>query len=133
AVPHHPPPDIADQAEYQMLRAAEDRASAATRLSLRRRGDGSIDGRFRIPEASGGRLRAYLQAFMSPRRLHLDTPFGPVEDTAPDEFADLPLDRRQGVAFLALLENIPTDTLPQHGGTATSVVVAIDLDTLRAD
>ena len=53
---------------------------------------------------------------MSPRRLHLDTPFGPAEDTAPDEFADLPLERRQGVAFVALLEHIPTHDLPQHGG-----------------
>ena len=78
-------------------------------------------------------MRAYLHAFTSPRRRHLNTPFGPIEDASPDEFADLPLDRRQGIAFAALLENIPTESLPQHGGTATSVVVAIDYETLLAD
>jgi len=130
---HHLAPDIADDAEYHALLAAEDRASTATRLSMRRRGDGSTDGAFRIPDSAAGRVRAYLHAFMSPRRLHLDTPFGPAEDTAPDEFADLPMERRQGVAFVALLEHIPAHDLPQHGGTATSVVVAIDHETLRAD
>jgi hypothetical protein len=34
-------PDIADEAEYQRLLAAERRASAATRLNLRKRGGGS--------------------------------------------------------------------------------------------
>jgi hypothetical protein len=126
-------PDVADAHEYQALLAAEDRASAATRLSLRRRGDGSSDGHFRIPDALDGRLRAYLHAVTSPRRHHLDTPFGPLEATAPDEFADLPLDRRQGIAFAALLENILSDSLPQHGSTATSVVVTIDYDTLLGD
>ncbi len=129
----HLAPDIADEAEYQALLAAEDRASAATRLTMRRRGDGSHDGSFRIPDALAGRVRAFLHAFMAPRRRHLDTPFGPVEEATCDEFADLPLARRQGIAFAALLENIPTDSLPQHGGTATSVVVAIDYDTLLAD
>ena len=36
----HLAPDIADEGEYQALLAAEDRASAATRLTMRRRGDG---------------------------------------------------------------------------------------------
>ena len=129
----HVAPDIADEVEYQALLAAEDRASAATRLTMRRRGDGSTDGSFRIPDALAGRLRTYLHAFISPRRRHLDTPFGPIEDASPDEFAELPLDRRQGLAFAALLENVSTESLPQHGGAATSVVVVIDYETLRAD
>ena len=111
---HHLAPDVADGAEYQALLAAEDRASAATRLSLRRRGDGSTDGTFRIPDSAAGRMRAYLNAVMSPRRLHLETPFGPAEDTAPDEFADLPLEHRQGVAFVALLEHVPPTTCPSR-------------------
>ncbi|MBF4768031.1 DUF222 domain-containing protein [Nocardioides agariphilus] len=129
----HVAPDIADQAEYQALLAAEDRASAATRLTMRRRGDGSTDGSFRIPDALAGRVRTYLHAYLSPRRRRLDTPFGPVEDSTPDEFGDLPIARRQGIAFAALLENIPTDTLPRHGGTATSVVIAVDYDDLVAE
>ena len=126
-------PEIADQAEYDALLAAEDRASAATRLTLRRRGDGATDGHFRIPDALAGRVRAFLHAYLAPRRRHLDTPYGPHADTTPDEVADLPIERRQGIAFAALLENIPTTTLPHHGGTATTIVVGIDHDTLRAD
>ena len=52
---------------------------------------------------------------------------------APDEFAQLPLARQRGEAFVALLENIPTTSLPRHGGTATSVMVVLDYDTLLAD
>lgn len=35
------------------------------------------------------------------------------------------------MAFCALLEHVPASGLPQHGGTATQVVVMIALDTLR--
>ena len=76
-------PDIADQAEYRRLLAAERHAHAATRLSLRPRGDGSTDLHARIPDHVAGRLRAYLNAFTAPRRHHhwppdpVDTPYGP--------------------------------------------------------
>jgi hypothetical protein len=129
----HLAPEIADEAEHRALLAAEDRASAATRLTMRRRGDGATDGHFRIPDALAGRLRAYLHAYMSPRRGHLTTPFGPADAPTPDEVADLPIERRQGIAFATLLEHIPTDALPQHGGTATTLVVALDYDTLVGD
>jgi hypothetical protein len=38
--------------------------------------------------------------------------------------------RRRGQAFLALLENIPTSHLPRHGGTATTLTITLDHDTL---
>lgn len=63
-------PEIAEEAEYQRLLAAERRAHAATRLHLRPRGDGSTDGHFRVPDQVAGRLRAYLNAFTAPRRRH---------------------------------------------------------------
>jgi hypothetical protein len=40
------------------------------------------------------------------------------------------LPRRRGEAFCALLEHFPADRLPRHGGTATSVVVTVDLDAI---
>jgi len=123
-------PDIADELEYQRLLAAEARAHAATRLSLRPRGDGSTDLHARIPDHAANRLRAYLNAYTAPRRRHLDSPFGPVETTDTDEFARLPIARQRGEAFVALLENIPTTHLPRHGGSATSVMVTLDLKTL---
>jgi len=123
-------PDIADELEYQRLLAAEARAHAATRLSLRPRGDGSTDLHARIPDHAANRLRAYLNAYTAPRRRHLDSPFGPVETADTDEFAQLPIARQRGEAFVALLENIPTTHLPRHGGSATSVMVTLDLKTL---
>src|SRR4051794_41508579 len=68
--------DLADQAEYRRLLAAEQRADAATRLWLRRRGDGCTDLHARIPEHTADRLTTYLNAFTAPRRRHLHPPGG---------------------------------------------------------
>jgi hypothetical protein len=123
----HLAPDIADAHEYQKLLAAERRANAATRLSMRRRGDGSTDLKARIPDTTAGRLTAFLNAFTAPRRHHQ------MNQTEPDEFAALPVDRQRGIGFVALLENIPSTSLPRHGGTATTVMVTLDYATLLAD
>ena len=61
-------PEQYDDQERQALLAAERPASAATRLTLHARGDGSVDLRARIPEASAARLQTYLEAFTAPRR-----------------------------------------------------------------
>jgi hypothetical protein len=66
------------------------------------------------------RLRTYLESYTSPRR-------GPLGD----DVEQLPAPRRRGEAFCALLENLPANALPKHGGTATSVMVTIDLESLR--
>ena len=114
----HLAPEVADEAEYQRLLAEETRAQAATRLSFRPRGDGSTDLHARVPDHVANRLRTYLDAYTSPRR----TPLGEVDA--------LPVARRRGEAFVAFLENVPDTGLPVHGGTTTSVMVTLDLDTL---
>ena len=58
-----------DDQERRALLAAERRASAATRLTLHVRGDGSVDLRARIPEATAARLQTYLEAFTAPRQV----------------------------------------------------------------
>jgi hypothetical protein len=133
-------PDLADEHEYEQLLAAERRAAAATKLNFRHRGDGSTDVHARVPDHVAGRLRAYVNAFTAPRRRHhwqtgaeVETPFGPLVEAEPDEFANLPTERQRGIAFVALLENIPTGFLPRHGGKATSVGVTIAYDALVAD
>jgi hypothetical protein len=114
-------PDVADDHEARALRAEEARARTATRLSFQPRGEGSTDLHARLPDHVASRLRIYLDAYTSPRR----TP-------SPDSDVDrLPLARRRGEAFCALLEHIPTDSLPTHGGTPTTVMVTLDLDQLR--
>lgn len=76
----------------------------------------------RFPDHVASRLRAYLDAYTSPRRaVFLDS-----------EVDQLPLARRRGEAFCALLEHVPSDGLPRHGGSATSVMVMIDLGSLRS-
>jgi hypothetical protein len=119
-------PERYDDQERKTLLAAEHRASAATRLSLHVRGDGSADLRARIPEATAARLQTYLEAFTAPRR--------EASSSQTDE-ADgrrVPADQRRGQAFCALLEAVHPDRLPLHGGTATTVVVTIPYDGLAS-
>jgi hypothetical protein len=111
-------PEVAEEAEYQGLLAQERRARAATKLFFRPRGNGSTDVNIRLPDPVANRLRTYLDGYTSPRNKRL----GEVEE--------LPLSRRRGEAFCALLENLPASGLPRQGGTATSVLVTIDYATL---
>ena len=51
---------------------------------------------------------------------------------ADDDVSQLPYPRRLGEAFCALLERLPGKLLPQHGGAATTVMVTIPFEQLRA-
>lgn len=119
-------PEVGDEADRRALETAERRASAATSLHLRRRGDGSTDVHARIPDHVAERLRTYLDALTSPRVDALD--HGVVD---PATGQRLPGHRLAGEAFVALLERVDPQRLPLHGGAATTVVVTIDLDSLR--
>jgi hypothetical protein len=114
-------PEIADEAEYRRLVAEEKLSRAETRLNIRDRGDGSSEILGRIPTPLAHRFNTYLDAYTSPRR----HPCGDVDQ--------LSAPRRRGEALCALLENLPVSGLPKHGGTATSVMVILDLDHLKAD
>ena len=107
--------EIAEEAEYQRLLKEEQAASAATRLTMRRRGDGSTDIHARVPDATAARLRTFLNAYTAPRRHHGDR---------------LPIERLRGEGFVAVLENIPTDSLPRHGGVATTLMVIVEHERL---
>jgi hypothetical protein len=60
-------PELFEDHERRLLEKAERNADRATRLTLKKRGDGSTDLRARIPDAIATRLRTYLDAFTSPR------------------------------------------------------------------
>jgi hypothetical protein len=113
-------PEVAEGHEHRALLAQEEHARAETRLSFHPRGDGTVDLHLRLPEPVGNRLRTYLDAYTSPRRIALDS-----------DVDQLSLRRRRGEAFCALLEHLPATGLPRQGGTATQVLVMIDYDTLR--
>ena len=67
-----------------------------------------------------GRLRTYLDAYTSPRHQGVG------------EGDRVPPRRRRGQAFGAFLENVDRARLPLHGGDATTVLVTIDLETLKS-
>jgi hypothetical protein len=117
-------PEIADEEERRRLEAEERAARRATSLTMRARGDGATDIRIRVPDHVAARLEVYLESLASPRQ--------PGRPDPNDEQARLPYPRRLGEAFCALLERLPAKVLPQHGGTATSVMVTIPFDRLRA-
>ena len=133
-------PEIADAAEARRLAALEAEAHRRTRLSLRRVGDGTTRLSGLLPDAAATRLATYLQAFTSPRQP------GPAEAdpsdatlaAAPGEaglepVARLAYPRKLGEAFCQLLETLDPARLPIHGGDATTVVVTLSLDALRAE
>jgi hypothetical protein len=124
-------PEVGEEADRRALERADARASAATRLSIRRRGDGSSDLSARIPDHAAARLKTYLEAFTSPRVDALDghLPGGVVDEATGQR---LPADRLAGAAFVALLESVDPDRMPDQGSGATTLVVTIDLAALQS-
>nr|WP_300050130.1 HNH endonuclease signature motif containing protein [uncultured Nocardioides sp.] len=128
-------PEIAEAAEAARLADLEAHAEQHTRLTMRRLGDGTTRISSRVPDAAATRLATYLDAFTNPRiasdpRARL-APGS--EATAGDPVARLAYPKRMGQAFVQLLESLDPTRLPIHGGDATTVVVTIDFDALKAD
>jgi hypothetical protein len=121
-------PDIAEAHEQELLRRAEALARRTTSLTMRRRGDGTTDIHARVSDAVAGRLRTYLEAYAAPRRAHLDEEHDRVDPDTGQRISHATL---MGRAFGSMLESIPAERLPQHGGSATTVLVTIDEETLR--
>ena len=119
-------PDVAEDHERRALEDEERRARRLTRLTFRRRGDGTTEIHARVCDAVAGRLRTYLEAFANPRRDDADDPHA---QPPPQQRA--PLEVRLGRAFCSLLETLPASVLPRHGGSATTLVITIGLEQLR--
>lgn len=113
-------PDLGEDAERAALEAEERRARRTTTLVTRSNGDGTTSIRIKVPDACADRLLTYLHAITSPRR-----------DAAAEPGERVPHEVKLGQAFCSLLEVLDPQRLPVHGGDATTVVVTIDLQTLR--
>jgi len=130
-------PDIAEAELAKKLEAEEDRAREKASLRFRRLGDGRTRISGTLPDAAAARFTGCLDAYGNPRRDHLNSdgqgagPFGRTSAGDTGEF--IPLHRRRAYALIALLEALDPRQLPEHGGEATTVVVTISLDQLRAD
>jgi Domain of unknown function (DUF222) len=117
-------PDTCEEQEGRALEREERRAAAASGLSLRRIGDGTTRLSGRLPDPVADRLRTYLEAYAAPRRRSGVAGRDGTHRAMPR--------RRLGQAFAEFLENVDPRRMPLHGGDATTVLVTIDLETLRS-
>jgi hypothetical protein len=125
-------PEVADAEEARRLRDEERHAREKTRLSVRPLGDGTARLTGRLPDAVASRLKTYLEAFTAPRAAaRVDGSASAQGLLAPDD--RMPYPRRLGEAFCSLLERLDPARLPAHGGDATTVMVTMTLDQLRAE
>ena len=115
-------PEVAEAHEAKLLEAEEQAAWDRASISRRTLGQGMSRATVTLPDAAMDRWFTQLHAFSSPRR---------EGHVPPDE--RVPYPTRLAHAFTALLERIPHDWLPAHGGTNTTVVVTIDQDQLTRD
>ncbi|RNM13614.1 HNH endonuclease signature motif containing protein [Nocardioides pocheonensis] len=124
-------PEVAEAEEARRWASEERHAREKTRISLRTLGDGTSRLTGRLPDAAASRLKTYLEAFTSPRVSAGSTTASAQRSLAPVD--RVPYPRRLGQAFCALLEHLDPATLPHHGGDATTVIVTVGLDQLRAE
>jgi len=117
-------PELDEEHERRLLERDQARARKLTHLTTRKVGDGTTTLKAHLPDAVAGRLLTYLHAYTNPRHDN------GVQTEAPDDRA--PYDVRLGHAFCSLLEHLDPHRLPLHGGTATTVMVTIDLDALMS-
>lgn len=119
-------PDGADELLGKKLQDEEQRAWDATRFSTRRCGDGTTDGKFKLPDADADVLQAAIEGIIAPRRANFNETRHGVDD-----FNALPRDQRMGLAFTELINHLPTEALPKAGGLAATVAVMVNIGDLR--
>jgi hypothetical protein len=117
-------PAGADEAEGRTLAREEDRARRLAYLTVRDHGDGTSEGRFRLPTLHAQLLTKTLEALTSPRhagQARLDPTTG----------TRLPHPTLLGHGLIELLEHhLNPHTLPGTGGSPFTVVVTLALDAL---
>ncbi|MGH3510619.1 MAG: DUF222 domain-containing protein, partial [Nocardioidaceae bacterium] len=113
-----------DAHEDALMRGEERSARAKARLTMHDNDDGTTIGHFTVPALQASMLRKILDSMTAPRRARLgasEAQTGPA------------LERRdwahaRGLAFLELLEHLPTDHL--HGKVPATIVVTVQHDKL---
>ncbi|KQZ89027.1 hypothetical protein ASD62_06630 [Phycicoccus sp. Root563] len=136
-----------DAHEEAVLRAEEEQALAATKLTLHDNRDGTITGHFTVPTLAGQILKKVIQQIASPRRFAQraaqdararaaecgsDLSDARVAEATWARFRAEGLDwsQKYGHAFVELLEHLPTDHLT--GKVNATVLVTLDHERLAA-
>ena len=136
-----------DAHEDAVLRSEEERALAATKLTLHDNHDGTTTGHFTVPTLAGQILKKVVQQIASPRRFAQQAArdararaqaqgealtADAVAEATWEAFRaeDLDWSQKYGRAFVELLEHLPTDHL--SGKVNATVLVTLDHDQLKA-
>jgi hypothetical protein len=117
-------PEAADAAEGRALAKDEAKARALAHFSVHDNGDGTSDGRFKLPTLHAQLLKKALEALTSPRRIGE----GRVD---PQTGKKLPHSTLLGQGLMELLECHLSD-LPSVNGSPFTLVVTIGLDALMS-
>ena len=115
-------PEAADEAEGRKLAKDEAKARALAHFSVRDNGDGTSEGRFKLPTLHAQLLKKALEALTAPRRIgegRLDPATG----------KKLPHSTLLGHGLMELVENHLSD-LPSVNGSPFTLVVTIGIDAL---
>lgn len=121
-------PTAADEAEGRTLAKEEERARRLTHLTLRDNGDGTTDGRFRLPTLHAELLKKALDELTSPRRIGEAR-----QDTDTDTGKKLPYSTLLGHGFMELLErHLDLRSLPGSSGSPFTIVVTVSLEALMS-
>ncbi|WP_250246808.1 HNH endonuclease signature motif containing protein [Aeromicrobium sp. Leaf245] len=120
--------DEVDADEDELLRKKEEAARAKTSFSMWDNNDGTVTGRFTLPEAQGAMLKTALDALAAPHQKvgTVNAATGQMDEVGFGQTYP----QRLGHAFATLVEHIPADSLPSNGGVSAVVTVNLDLDTL---
>ena len=123
-----------DEDEDEQLRSEEAKALAKTRLTMRDNRDGTMSGHFTVPTLGGSMLRKVIQQIASPRRDRQRQARGLGCEGSEDgttTYKDTDWAHRYGLAWLEVLEHLPTDRL--NGKVAATVVATISLEALQGE
>ncbi|GAA0192745.1 hypothetical protein GCM10008944_06420 [Cytobacillus oceanisediminis] len=120
--------DEVDADEDAILRKKEEAARAKTSFSMWDNNDGTVTGRFTLPEAQGAMLKTALDALAAPHQKvgTVNAATGEMDEVGFGQTYP----QRLGHAFATLVEHLPADQLPTNGGVSAVVTVNLDLDTL---
>ena len=115
---------VVDAHEGEVIRDEERRALAKTRLTIHENPDGTLSGHFTVPAVPGAILTRVIHSMTAPRRARM----GASAAQAGDGASRRDWAHQAGLAFVELLEHLPTDRL--HTKTAATVVITLDHDKL---
>jgi hypothetical protein len=117
-----------DADEDELLRKKEEAARAKTSFSMWDNRDGTVTGRFTLPEAQGAMLKTALDALAAPHQsvATVNAATGEMDEVGFGQSYP----QRLGHVFATLVEHLPADQLPSNGGVSAVVTVNLDLDTL---